>query len=132
MATIVPATTAPATPPKRYPLGLPPGSVRSILTLGTLALLWILTLMAPKEYGTAAQDKMPMIYVILQLLMLFLLGHYFASHGKTIGHDPEAGSPLGLPAGSVRFILLAGYIGLAAYLYKNQADYHYSIPTESI
>jgi hypothetical protein len=130
MSTYAPPA-APA-PPKRYPLGLPPGSVRALLTLGVLALLWVLTLLAPKEYGTAEQDKLPMIYITLQLLMLFLMGHFFASHGKSIGRHLDAGSPLGLPGGTVRVLLLGGYIGLCVYLYIHRASYHYSVPTESI
>jgi len=128
MSTYAPPA-APAAP-KRHPLGLPPGSVRSLLTLGVLALLWVLTLMAPRELGS---DKpMPMIYVNLQLLMLFILGHFFASHGKSIGHHLQAGSPLGLPGGTVRVLLLGGYIGLCVYLYIHRETYHYSIPTGSI
>jgi hypothetical protein len=110
------ATTAPAAvpTPKRYPLGLPPGSVRALLALGTQGLLWAMTLFEARKGGDM---KMPLLYVYLLFLMLFVLAHYFGSHGKSIGRRLGGGSALGLPAGTVRIVLLASSIGLCAYLY---------------
>jgi hypothetical protein len=107
------ATTAPATP-KRYPLGLPPGSVRAILALGTQALLWAMTVFEVRKGGDVV---MPLLFVYLLFLMLFVLAHYFGSHGKSIGRHLDSGSALGLPAGTVRLVLIASAIGLAVYLY---------------
>ena len=63
-------------------------------------------------------EKIPVAYVYLQYVMILILAHYFAAHGNSIsaGQSPE-GSPLGLPHGSVRFLLLAGFVGLVAYLF---------------
>jgi hypothetical protein len=112
-------TTAPA--PRALPrqaLGLPAGSVRALLAFGVLGALWLLVL----KHGSA---KMPMVFVYLQFLMLMIMAHYFTAHGHTIGEHISASSPLGLPRGSVRFLLLVGYAGLVIYLYRTQPEFEY-------
>ena len=101
-------------PPPRHALGLPAGSVRALLGLVVLALLWVLALKYPQQ--------LPLSFVYLQFLMLLILAHYFAAHGKTIGYV-RGSFALGLPRGSVRFLLLAGYLGLAVYLYHTGSNF---------
>ena len=111
-----PAPAAP--PPYRHALGLPAGSIRAMLALGVLVLLWGLTLL----YQHKAQP-LPIEFVYLQILMVLILAHYFAAHGKSIGGAVDTRAPLGLPRGSVRFLLLAGYLGLTYFLYRNQSQF---------
>jgi hypothetical protein len=57
--------------------------------------------------------------------MVLILAHYFAAHGNSIRSAGDRRSPLGLPRGSVRFVLLAGYLGLAVFLYRMQPQFEY-------
>ena len=100
-------STMPA-PLPRHALGLPAGSIRAVLGLGVLGLLWGLALKFP--------HKLPLSFIYLLFLMLLILAHYFAAHGKSVGHVTER-SALGLPRGSIRFLLMGGFLGLAYYLY---------------
>jgi hypothetical protein len=108
--------------PRRHALGLPAGSVRALLALSVLALLW--TIVLRYDFGEEPLSKatLPMPFVYLQFLMILILAHFFASHGKSIGPAVSTRSPLALPRGSIRFVLLAGYLGLAAFLYHEQPD----------
>src|SRR5262249_22120762 len=67
--------------------------------------------------------KLPLEFVYLQFLMVLILAHYFSAHGSTIAGQVSRRSPLGLPRGSVRLLLLAGYAGLAYYLYNNKREF---------
>jgi hypothetical protein len=120
-------TPAPARP-RRHALGMPAGSVRALLALGVLGLAWAIVLRY--HYGTPLTEKtLPLAFVYLLFLMMLILAHFFAAHGSTIGTHISSGSPLHLPRGTVRFILLAGYLGLSAFLYYyNHKDFQF--PTE--
>src|ERR1700736_4109165 len=87
---------------QRQPLGLPAGSVRAILTFIILALIWTLMLL-PK-------DKVKDIPLYLFYLMFLSLGSFFAAHGRSIA-GPLTGtrSPLYLPRGSLRFLIILGF-----------------------
>jgi hypothetical protein len=115
-----PVTSAVA--PQRHALGLPAGSIRALLALSVLGLLWAIVLRY--QYGaTPLPDvKLPLQFIYLQFLMVLILAHFFASHGSTIGPRVSRRSPLGLPRGSVRLLLLAGYLGLAAFLFKMEPE----------
>jgi hypothetical protein len=114
------AVTVPAparVPPRhRHALGLPAGSVRGLLALGVLGLLWGLALLY-------RDGMMPVEFVYLQTLMILILAHFFAAHGKSIGGAVDDRSPLGLPRGTLRFLLIVGYGGLAYFLYHNRSDF---------
>jgi hypothetical protein len=102
-----------ATPPRgseplpRHALGLPAGSVRALLALAVLGLLWALAL--------TTEEKLPPLYLYLESLMVLILAHYFAAHGSSIAGQPKARHPLFLPRGSVRFLLVAGITGLVVW-----------------
>ncbi len=106
---------APVPPGKqRHALGMPAGSIRAILALGILGLMWLLVLRYDDNH------RLPMEFIYLEYLMLLMLASYFTAHGKTIGSQVSARQPLGLPTGVIRLVLMAGYIGLAAYMwYEN-------------
>src|SRR5262249_54814300 len=107
--------TTPNPVPRRHALGMPAGSVRALLGLAVLGLLWALALTHP--------HKLPLSFIYLQFLMLLILAHYFAAHGKSIGRELGGRSALGLPRGSLRFLLLGGYLGLAVYLYQHNSAF---------
>ena len=115
----MPAATLPARR-TRHALGLPAGSIRAILALSILGLLW---LMVWKQHTAATTTELPVAFIYLQFLMVLILAHFFSSHGHSIGSHLSGGSPLGLPAGTIRFLLLVGYGGLAYFLYHFHPEF---------
>src|SRR5262245_57626585 len=97
------ATIAP-----RPPLGLPAGSIRGILAVQITVILWLLML-APDDRPV----QVPLnLYFLLSLVMVF-----FVAHGKSIARrDESTPSPLWLPGGTLRFIILAGTGAVFAYV----------------
>ncbi len=113
-------STAVSNPPHRHALGLPSGSIRALLALGVLGYLWVLVL-SPGEDGKtllATKPQAAQAFIYLQFLMILIIAHFFTAHGRTIVPGDGSRSPLGLPRGSVRLILLAGYLGLAYFMYN--------------
>jgi hypothetical protein len=110
----------PAGPPKyrRHAFGLPAGSIRALLALMVLGVLWLLAV-----YGANEQNQIPVAFIYLQYVMILIIAHFFAAHGNTIGRHVSPHSPLGLPSGSIRFVLLAGYIGLIAWLFYYHREF---------
>jgi hypothetical protein len=116
-------STVPAERP-RHALGLPAGSVRALLAFGVLAYLWILALGKSKDGGPLlSEERVATAFVYLQVLMVLILAHFFVAHGKTIGSRVSHSSPLGMPRGSVRFVLLGGYLGLAYFMYATKPPF---------
>jgi hypothetical protein len=109
-------------PYRRYAFGWPAGSVRAMLALGVLGLLWAIVLRYAYGDASVADRKLPPDFIYLQFLMVLILAHFFAAHGGTIGRRVSKRSPLGLPRGSVRFLLLAGYAGLGVFLFRTQPE----------
>ena len=91
-----------------HALGLPAGSIRALLALlvfGTA--LGLLALRPAQEVPDYLRD-----------LLFIIMGHYFAIRRRA-GHEVEPGpSPLYLPGGSVRFLLIAGCVAVGALLYS--------------
>jgi hypothetical protein len=120
--------TTPAAPPtyQRHALGLPAGSIRALLALGILGLLWLLVLKYDENH------KLSLEFIYLEYLMLMMLASYFTAHGKTIGKQVSKRSPLGLPGGVIRIVLVVGYLGLAGFMWYNEYWLHdgylYDIP----
>ena len=100
---------------KRHALGLPAGSVRAAQMLGVVGLICAIMLIPSR-----AVTPMPPYLVWLLFLML---GHFFAAHGVTIAtRDDPAPSPLYLPGGVVRFLVVAGLAGCIGWkLYSDEA-----------
>jgi len=94
----------------RPPLGLPAGSIRGLLALQIAIIFWVL-LIVPSD----PEQKIPIplnLYFLSTLVMVF-----FVSHGKSIAKKGDlAPSPMWLPGGTFRFILLAGTLAVAALL----------------
>jgi hypothetical protein len=99
----------------RHPLGLPAGSVRATLALMIAGLFWLLMAL-PDSFP--ADEHVPLfLYVLLGLIMLF-----FGAHGHTIGKHLTGHSPLYLPAGVLRAILILGTAGEMVWLYYSHPD----------
>ena len=76
--------------------------------LGVVALIGAIVLIPSK--GVVAIPP----YLIYLLFMM--LGHYFAAHGTTIAtRDDPAPSPLHLPGGFVRFLVIVALLGIFGY-----------------
>jgi hypothetical protein len=117
---------SPALPPARHALGLPAGSIRALLALSVLGLLWLLALQPLPGHGQPLGEiRLPTVFMDLQILMILILAHFFAAHGQSIRTAGVGPSPLHLPRGSVRFVLLAGYLALAVFLYRMQPKFEY-------
>src|SRR3954470_5861070 len=108
--------TATAAAP-RPPLGLPPGSIRGLLALQITIIFWIL-LLAPKEDMERVKEIPLNLYFLLAMVMVF-----FVAHGKSIARraDPTP-SPLWLPGGTLRFLILAGTAAVIAYVAVKHPD----------
>jgi hypothetical protein len=110
--------------PVRHALGLPAGSVRGILAVGVMGLSWLLVW----RYGSLG-EKLPLAFVYLQVLSVLTLAHFFAAHGGTIGPKTGSRSPLGLPGGTLRLLLVAGYLGLAVFLFMH-SQISFTVPDQ--
>jgi hypothetical protein len=111
---------------QRHALGLPAGSIRALLAFGILGYLWLLGWLLerlPPQENKEQYRQASLTFIYLQFLMVLILAHFFTAHGHTIGSQVSERSPLGLPRGSVRFLLLAGYLGLVAWLYHSQTKF---------
>jgi hypothetical protein len=119
------STPAITVPPRRHALGLPAGSVRALLAFGVLGLLWAILLRYRYQDVPLTDHKLPWSFIYLQYLMVLILAHFFAAHGNSIGPRVSTRAPLGLPGGSVRFLLIVGYLGLAIVLYQTNPQFEY-------
>jgi hypothetical protein len=89
------STAAP--PPKRNALNLPAGSVRAIHVLAIVGLVCAIILI-PGNHT---------IPPYLFWLLFLMIGHYFTAHGVSIAtRDEPAPSPLYLPGGTVRALIV--------------------------
>ncbi len=93
---------------KVHALGLPSGSIRALLAILVFGTVWALLLVQPDaEIPDSLRD-----------LLFVIMGHYFAARHRA-AEAPEPGPPpLFLPRGSVRFLLIAGSIAVAALLFR--------------
>jgi hypothetical protein len=100
------STTVPTT---RHALNLPAGSVRAIHVLAIVGLVCAIILI-PGSHT---------IPPYLFWLLFLMIGHYFTAHGVSIARrEEQAPSPLYLPGGTVRALIiltLAGCIGWKLY-----------------
>src|SRR5262245_53490280 len=106
------ATVAP-----RPPLGLPPGSIRGLLALQITVIFWMF-LLAPAERAAESGGIPLNMYFLLSLVMVF-----FVAHGKSIARKSEpTPSPLWLPGGTIRFVILAGTAAVFAWVIVKHPD----------
>lgn len=96
---------------RRHALGLPAGSVRSLHVLLVVGLFCAVILIPTKSVAA--------IPPYLIYLMFIILGHFFAAHGVSIGTSESQGSPLHLPRGLVRFLIIAALAGSIGWMLYN-------------
>src|SRR5437016_3877903 len=108
----------PAPPPRRPPLGLPNGSVRALLTLLIVAVVFVQVVRGHQVESLWTET------------LMIALAHYFTSRRfihlapDVIRRLEEEGKieveahPLYLPRHSVRAILILAFVGFAIYLYR--------------
>jgi hypothetical protein len=96
----------------RHPLGLPPGSIRSILSIMITGLFATLLLLPASQNVTVP----PFLYPLLSLLLV-----YVVAHGKTIATAGER-PPLHLPHGTVPFLVTIGLIAAVSWKFVNDRD----------
>src|SRR3712207_745527 len=103
-----------ATAVARPPLGLPAGSIRGLLAIQIAVIFWMF-LLAPAERLVPIPLNM---YFLLSLVMMF-----FVAHGKSIARRGETTpSPLWLPGGTIRLVILAGTAAVFAYVIVKDPD----------
>jgi hypothetical protein len=123
-----PALIIPGAPPPRHALGLPAGSVRAILTLLVVGLVCALVLIPP----TDPAHPTPLPAYLLYLLFI-ALGHFFAAHGHTIHQRGEGGhSPLYLPGGVIRLVILVALVATFTWQWVNHHDLLFQQLRESV
>lgn len=94
------------------PLGLPKGSIRALTTLVTAGCSWGLLFA-----GQPVPD-----YVLN--LLLAIIGYYFGfrkahgTDGRVFDASARTAEPLGLPGGTIRLMLIAGFVISTAVLYS--------------
>src|SRR5438132_1473900 len=105
-------------PPPRHPLGLPAGSVRAILILTIVGLIWLLTLMP--------RDKVPTVPLYLYYVLFLCLGSFFSAHGHSIAGLGLSGtrSPLYLPRGTLRALIVLGFLAILGWKYYTTRDWN--------
>jgi hypothetical protein len=91
-----------------HALGLPEGSVRALLAILICATIWGLLLLRPdREVPDYLRD-----------LLFIIMGHYFAARRRASEVEEPGPPPLYLPRGSVRLVLVAGFIAVAVVLLR--------------
>ena len=93
---------------KRHAYGWPSGSVRALMALIVFGALWAFLVSRPNQ-------EVP---EYLKDLLFIILGHYFAVRGREDQAEEAGPPPLFLPNGSVRLLLIAGFVGSAVLLYQ--------------
>lgn len=106
---------------RRPPLGLPPGSIRAVLTLLVLAVVI-------RDLAIGGENKLPVFWLEC---LLISLAHYFSARRfidlprhvlaqlEASNVIPKENYPLFLPKGTIRLVILGSFVGLGFYLYQN-------------
>lgn len=100
---------------RRHAFGLPAGSVRALHVLGVIGIICAM-LLIPARHDLAIPP-----YLIY--LLFLILGHFFTAHGISIASrtDPRP-SPLYLPGGTIRVIVILALAGTIGWKYYSDPD----------
>lgn len=110
MAESEPATTPSSDWKRLYAFGLPAGSVRALIALIVFGTIWALLVL---RYDLEVPEY-------LRDLLFIILGHYFAVRSRATAAVEAGPGPLYLPRGSVRFLLIAGFVMVAFLLHRQE------------
>jgi hypothetical protein len=89
--------------------GLPEGSVRALMALLIFGTLWGSLILRPdREIPESLRD-----------LLFIVLGHYFAVRKRTAATEPGGPPPLYLPRGTIRLLLIAGFVAVTVVLFRH-------------
>src|SRR5689334_3637723 len=91
---------------KLHAFGWPSGSVRAVLALLICVTIWALLL-------AKAELEVPNY---LRDLLFIILGHYFAARRAATSTEEPGPPPLYLPNGSIRILMLAGFVAVGVLL----------------
>jgi len=98
---------------QRHPLGLPAGSVRSVIAIMITGLLCIILLLPPEQ-----PVRVPLfVYFLTSLVLAF-----FTAFSGGITVTPHERPPLNLPRGSARFLILLAIAGTVGYAYYRNPE----------
>src|SRR6516162_8428931 len=101
--------------PRRHALNLPAGSIRAAHVLGIVGLVCAIILVPSREI-------VPIPPYLVYLLFL-MVGHYFAAHGVTIAtRDDPSPSPLYLPGGVIRILIVLALVGTIGWKLYSDPD----------
>ena len=97
----------------RHALGLPAGSVCALISLTVIGMLGVIV-----YFDKEREPEVKTLYAYLWFMLFLIIASFFASHGANIAvPEIHEKSPLGLPRGSVRFLIIAGFAAIVAWLY---------------
>jgi hypothetical protein len=100
--------------PQRHPLGLPAGSVRSVLIGLISGMICLILLISPIK-----DDEYQGIPPYLVYLLFLAVGSFFSAHGSSIGKAGQP-SPFYLPHGVIRLLILAGLVATIVWKFTNE------------
>jgi hypothetical protein len=93
---------------KLHAFGWPAGSVRALMAMIVFGCVWAFLVLRPDQ-------EVP---EYLNDLLFIILGHYFAVRGRQEPVQEAGPPPLYLPRGSVRLILVGGFLVTGVLLYR--------------
>ncbi|WP_422931209.1 hypothetical protein [Singulisphaera sp. PoT] len=104
-----PTVPSPQTDWRRiHAFGLPAGSIRAVMAILIFATLWAHLLLRPDlEVPDSLRD-----------LLFIILGHYFAVRSRTEPGEAPGPPPLYLPKGTVRLLIMGGFVAVAFALFR--------------
>jgi hypothetical protein len=96
---------------KLHAFGLPGGSIRALLAVLIFAGIWAALWLHPER-------RVP---DYLQNLVFIIMGHYFAARAKKDAGPEPGPPPLFLPRGTIRYILVLGFVAVTgALIYQHR------------
>jgi hypothetical protein len=103
---------------RRPPLGLPPGSVRALLALLIVSAVVLETARGNELDVALAESLMIVLASYFSTRRIVSLPPSLTDQLEREGQLPQEKHPLYLPRFSIRILIIASFVGVAAYLYQ--------------